>query len=291
MIPITDTHQHLWDLSKFRLPWVGAEGPLARSFVMDDYLRETKGLGITRTVYMEVDVDPAQHAEEAAYVTHLARMQGNPMDGAVISGRPDSPEFAAYLDRFQATPEIKGLRQVLHGGTPAGWCLRPEFLRGVRDLGKRGLRFDVCIRPGELADAAKLAKECPDTRFILDHCGNPNVQEEDRAAWQRGIDAVAKQPNVACKISGIVVTAKKGAWDAGTLAPFVNHCAEAFGPDRLVFGGDWPVCTLVAPLREWVGALRQIIAPWPVDRQKKLLHLNAEKVYGLGPAPSITDRH
>jgi len=118
-------------------------------------------------------------------------------------------------------------------------------------------------------------------QFILDHCGNANVQSPDLSQWRRDIAAVAERPNVACKISGIVASAKPGAWTAGDLAPIVQHCAEVFGPDRLVFGGDWPVCTLAATLRQWVTALRQIVAAWSEERQRKLFHDNAIRVYGL----------
>jgi L-fuconolactonase len=251
---------------------------------MEDYLRETDGCGVAGTVYMEVDVAREQQPDEADYVVNLCRQPGNPMRGAVISGRPAEEGFESYIRRF-AAPEtggfVKGVRQVLHGSMPAGFCLQPEFIRSVRLLGDLGLSFDVCIRPEEIGDAAKLADACPDTQLILDHCGNADVQSEDLSQWRRDIDALATRPNVACKISGIIVTARPGAWDANDLAPIVLHCVEAFGPDRIVFGGDWPVCTLTAPLREWIAALRQIISAWPDDRRRKLLRDNALRIYRL----------
>src|SRR5437763_16249222 len=106
------------------------------------------------------------------------------MAAAVISGRPAAPEFKAYITRFKDSPYIKGVRQVLHsGGTPPGYCLSPEFIRGIRLLGELGMRFDICIRPGEIPDASKLVDACPDTRFILDHCGNPDTHAPDRSQW------------------------------------------------------------------------------------------------------------
>jgi L-fuconolactonase len=281
VIPIIDTHQHLWDLDRFRLPWIEAGSPLARSHRMADYLAEVDGLGVQKTVYMEVDLDPAQQAEEAEFVIQTTRDAANPMAGGVISGRPASPDFCAHVERFSSTPEIKGIRQVLHGGAPAGACLDPAFVKGMQLLGEKGLSFDLCMRPGELGDAAKLAALCPSTQFILDHCGNGDVQSKDRSDWKRGIDLVAAQPNVVCKISGIVVSAKRGAWSAEDLVPIVEYCAGAFGPDRLVFGGDWPVCTLTASLREWITALRQIVSGWSDERQRKLWHENAVRVYRL----------
>lgn len=285
MEPIIDTHQHLWDLTRFRLPWIQQDSVLARSHVMADYLHETAGTNVIGSVYMEVDVAPEQQAEETEYVVDLCRRPDNPMRGAVISGRPAEEGFEAYIRRF-TSPEyggiVKGVRQVLHGGMTAGFCLQPRFTQSIRILGELGLSFDVCIRPDELGDVAKLAAACPDTQLILDHCGNADVQSPDLSQWRRDIDLLAEQSNVACKISGIVVTAKPEAWGADDLAPVVLHCAEAFGPNRIVFGGDWPVCTLTAPLREWIGALRQIVSSWPEDRRRKLLHNNALRIYRLG---------
>ncbi|MCS6776201.1 MAG: amidohydrolase family protein, partial [Chthonomonadaceae bacterium] len=147
MLPVIDTHQHLWDLSRFRLPWLDSEPALARSYLMEEYLQESAGLQVVRTVYMEVDVEPSQHVAEAEYVIALCERADNPMAGAVIGGRPAAADFAAYLDRFRGVPYIKGVRQVLHGSTPAGYCLTPEFVRGLRLLGERGLCFDLCMRP------------------------------------------------------------------------------------------------------------------------------------------------
>src|SRR5262249_17930264 len=147
----------------------------------------TEGLNVVKSVYMEVDVAPEQQAEEAEYVMDLCERDDNPMAAAVISGRPASETFEPYIRRFAASPYIKGVRQVLHGRTPAGHCLSPEFIRGIRLLGDLGLSFDLCMRAEELADGAKLIDACPNTRFILDHCGNANVQATDRSQWQRDI--------------------------------------------------------------------------------------------------------
>src|SRR5262249_44174171 len=160
------------------------------------------------------------------------------------------------------------LRQVLHNeGTKAGYCLEPAFVKGIRLLGDLGLSFDICIRPGELPDAAKLIDECPGTRFILDHCGNANVQAKDPTDLKKGMDVVAKRKNVVCKVSGIVASAKPGAWSADDLAPIVKHTLEVFGPDRVMFGGDWPVCTLAATYAEWVAALKEIVKGRNADEQ------------------------
>lgn len=281
-MPIVDTHQHLWDLSRFRLPWLAGAPKLNRSFLMEDYLRATAGLGVVASVYMEVDVEPSRQAAEAEYVLELIRRGGTPMVGAVISGRPASDGFAAYLDRYKDRPAIKGVRRVLHAAeTPRGHCLERPFIDGIRTLGRQGLSFDLCMRPDELGDAAKLIDACPDTSFILDHCGNASVRAKDLSGWKADIARIAERKNVVCKVSGIVASAAPGPWTADDLAPIVNHVLDRFGPDRVVFGGDWPVCTLAASYRQWVEALRQIVAGRPLADRKKLFHDNAIRVYRL----------
>lgn len=274
---LIDTHQHLWDLGRFRLPWTkGAGLPLERNHLPSDYDAAIRGTGIGRAIYMEVDVAPEQRREEAAWACGRGP--------AVVGGNPADPGFAKHLDAI-AHPNLKGVRQVLHGGLPAGACTTPEFVRGVRELGRRGLRFDLCMRPLELADGARLAKECPDTRFILDHCGNGPLRAPaaDVDTWKRGIESVARQPNVVCKISGIVVGAKGMAWTAEDLAPVVDHCLDTFGFDRVVFGSDWPVCTLAGSLADWVAALRSIVARRTESERRRLFSANAIRWYDLAP--------
>jgi L-fuconolactonase len=281
---IVDTHQHLWDLSRFRLPWLSGAGTINRSFVMSDYREATAGLNVQKTIYMEVDVDPGQQIEEADYVIELCRQHDNPMAAAVISGRPAAPEFKEYMTRFKDAPAIKGVRQVLHGGgTPAGYCLSPEFIRGIRLLGELGLRFDICMRHAELGDAVKLIDACPNTRFILDHCGNPDTQAPDRSAWERDIVTLAERKNVVCKVSGIIAGTKPGRPKVEQLQPIIRHVLAAFGPDRVMFGGDWPVCLLGASYREWVETLREIVKDRKTEEQRKLFHDNAVQFYGLAP--------
>ena len=143
------------------------------------------------------------------------------------------------------------------------------------------MSFDLCVRPGELLDAAKLIDECPDTRFILDHCGNGDVQAKDRSQWEKDIAAVAKRKKVVCKVSGIVVTARPERWTADDLAPIVEHTLEVFGFDRVMFGGDWPVCTKTATFKQWFQALASIVSGRSAEEQRKLFHDNAVRVYGL----------
>ncbi len=286
-LPIVDTHQHLWDLTKFELPWTkGKEvASLAKSFVSADYLKAIEGSNVVKSVYMEVDVTPAQQSKEADYVIDICQRGETPMVAAVISGRPNGDEFKAYITKYAGSKYIKGVRQVLHSEvTPAGYCLDPKFVNGIKLLGDLGLSFDLCMRAGELMDAVKLVDQCPKTRFIVDHCGNMSVQsadEELRAKWKKGMQELAKRPNTVCKISGLIASAKPSTWKPADLAPNMNFSMETFGPDRIMFGGDWPVCTLAASYKEWVEALKTITAKTSQENRKKLFHDNAVKFYGL----------
>lgn len=286
-LPIVDTHQHLWDLKRFQLDWQQSEelAPLRRSFLMADYIAATRGLHVVKSVYMEVDVRSSQEAAEAEYVIDLCQRDDNPMAAAVISGRPNEPEFEPYIRRFAKSPYIKGVRQVLHGAsTPAGYCLQPQFVRGIRLLGELGLRFDLCMRPGEIVDGVKLVDQCPGTQFVVDHCGNMGVQSREqrlRTLWEEGMREMAQRKNVVCKISGLVASARKDGWTADDLVPNMNFSMDLFGEDRILFGGDWPVCTLTATYRQWVEALRQIVRDRPSAFQRKLFYDNAVRFYGL----------
>jgi L-fuconolactonase len=293
---IIDTHQHLWNLERLQLPWLqDAPAVLKRSYNPEDYAEATRGLDV-RAVYMEVDVDTADHDKEAEYVTGLCQSADSLTRAAVIGGRPASESFGAYIQRQLASGKVRGVRQVLHNpGNPAGVCLAEAFVRGVRLLGDNGLMFDLCMRPGELRDGIRLSELCPDTRFVLDHCGNADVKafhpslrgeqnaSHDVEAWKRDIAAFSQRPNVVCKISGIVASAPAG-WKPEHLAPIVDHCLDAFGPDRVVFGGDWPVCLLGSPYRGWVDALTTIIASRPDTDRQKLWSGNARRIYQLADA-------
>jgi predicted TIM-barrel fold metal-dependent hydrolase len=279
---------------------------------MKDYLEATAGLNVVKAVYMEVDVDAEDKVAEAEYVIDICRRGDAPTCAAVIGGRPGEPGFREYITRFKGSPYIKGVRQVLFAwkeGSP--FFLDKAYVDSVRLLGELGMSFDICVAPAGLADAARLVDLCPDTRFILDHCGNADVKQfwgpsymsspivtkriyerlpdkdaEDRAAklyaenWRRGIAEMAKRKHVICKISGIVATVPK-TWYSGDLSPIIYHCLDSFGPDRVIFGGDWPVCTKGATYRQWVEALCQAISRRSEAEQRKLLSENAIKFYGL----------
>ncbi len=288
-VPIVDTHQHLWDLEKFELPWLDPNNPslqpIQRSFLLSDYAEHTAGLNVVKSVYMEVNVAADQQQQEAEYVIDLCERDDNTMVGAVIGGYPHDRNFGDYITPLAQNKAIKGVRTVLHDpDRPKGLCLKPTFVDNIRRLGDLGINFDLCMRPAEIVDGVKLALKCPNTRLIVDHCGNLSVQSTDRTLrrkWEAGIRAAADQENVFIKISGIVASAKKDQWTADDLAPNINFCLEAFGEDRCIFGGDWPVCLLGATYRQWVTALKEIVRDRSPEFQRKLFHDNAIRAYRL----------
>ena len=292
-IPIVDTHQHLWDLSKLRLRWLDTAGTLNRSYVTKDYLEATRGLNLAQAVYMEVAVDPEQQLAEAEYVVELCQRKDNPTCAAVIGARPASEGFKEYILRFKDSPYVKGVRHILRSddGQQGLWA-KKEFVQGIRLLGELGMSFDLCMPPSDLTGAAKLVDQCPVTRFIVDHCGNADPKafrrrrrngekpRHDPEQWRRDLGDLAQRKQVVCKISGIVAIAPEK-WTADDLAPIVNQCINVFGPDRVMFASDWPVCTRKATLLQWVEALREIIRDREESLQRKLLHDNAMQFYGL----------
>ena len=296
-LPIVDTHQHLWDLDVVSLPWLKSAGHLNRSHVTGHYLEETRGLNVVKAVYMEVAVDPDYLLKEAEYVIDLCKRDDNPTVAAVIGGRPGEEGFADYITRFKGSPYVKGIRHILPGGSPDLWKEK-QFLDGIRLLGELGMRFDLCMPPARLLDAARVVDLCPDTRFVLDHCGNadpvafmsaqrresarPSREPQHEAdQWRRDLAKLAEHDRVVCKISGIIARAPKENWTPDDLAPIINHCLDTFGPDRVIFASDWPVCTRVASLCEWVGALKEVVRNRPESEQRKLFHDNAVRLYGL----------
>ncbi|MCA9035378.1 MAG: amidohydrolase family protein [Planctomycetaceae bacterium] len=299
-IPIIDTHQHLWDLKQLRTPWLeSAPEELRQRFHNEEYATATAGLPIDQCVYMEIDVHPDDQQKEADLLLAQIANGRTPTKAAIISGRPDSEGFASFIRQFADKPAIKGVRQVLHPGTtPRGLCLHEQFIRSMHLLGEMGLSYDLCMRPAEIGDAVKLAQKCPETQFVLDHCGNARPEAFQKSKdqspagpsghtadqWKRDIDDLAKCVNVSCKISGVIASVKQGQDKVELLSPIINHCLDAFGPDRVVFGGDWPVCRLGGTFAEWVSTLRTITMQRSVADKNKLWHQNARRIYRLSDA-------
>ena len=276
---IIDTHQHLWDQDLFTYAWLDGVPSLRKSFRMEDYLKAAEGLNIEKSVHLEADVDEAYMLDETRHTLALAE-QDNPLQGVVACGRPENPHFAEYLDQIAAHPKLKGIRRVLHTQPDEVGQTR-LFAENVRLLERYGLSFDFCILAHQLPIAIRLVRDCPNVSFVLDHCGNPQVKDHAFDPWRQHILEMSKLPNVVCKVSGILANADLENWTPEDLRPYVAHVIECFGWDRVMFGSDWPVCTLAAPLKKWVETLKLLTHDAGEKNQRKLFYENAARVYRL----------
>lgn len=279
-MPIIDTHQHLWDPQVLPCSWLQGLPTLNRAFRMNDYLEAAKGLDVVKSVHVETDVDEPYMIEETKALFRLADEQDNPLSGIVATARPEKDGFEAHLEKIMGHPALKGIRRILHT-QPDDLGRGEAFITNVGRLAGYGLSFDICVLARQLPVAINLVSQCPDVSFILDHCGVPQVKERVLDPWRAGISEIAKFPNIACKISGVVAYADPAKWTADDLRPYIEHVIESFGWDRIMFGSDWPVCTLSASYAQWVDALRRVTATASPENQRKLFHDNAMRIYRL----------
>ncbi len=277
---IVDTHQHLWDLDLFRYAWLRQLPDLNRSFRMNDYLAATNGLAIEKSVHLEADVDEPFMLDETMHLLRLADCADNPLEGVVACGRPESKEFKTYVEKIAGHSKLRGIRRVLHT-RPDDLGQGETFIENVSSLAGYGLSFDICVLARQLPIAIRLVSQSPDVTFILDHCGVPQVRDKILDPWRSLIREIAKFPNVFCKISGLIAYADPNNWTAEDLRPYVDHAIECFGWDRVMFGSDWPVCTVSASYRQWVDVLLSLTRSAGAANQKKLFHDNAILVYRL----------
>ena len=278
---IIDTHLHVIEPSALSYPWLAGVPALDRQWTYQDYALEAGRAGISQTLHMEVDVAPEQIEAETAYVRELARLPGSLVAGAIAACRPEEPGFAAYLERQRDTALVKGFRRVLHV-MPDELSGQALFRDNIKRLSGTGLTFDLCVLPHQLPMAVALADLAPDVHFILDHCGVPDIKGEAREPWRAHVSELAKRGNVTAKISGIVAYADPENWIAETLRPWVEHTVASFGWDRVVWGSDWPVCTLGGGLLAWVAATYAVLHGASDEEKRKLLSGNAQRIWGLG---------
>lgn len=277
---IIDTHQHLWDMDLFSFTWCKDQPVLNRSFRMQDYLEAIQGLNIEKSVHLEADVDEPYMLDETRYILKLAEDPTNPLTGVVACGRPEDEGFREYVEKIAGHPALKGIRRVLHT-QPDAVGQDPVFVENVKALSSYGLSFDICVLARQLPIAINLVKQCRNVTFILDHCGVPQVKEKVMDPWREHIRAISRFPNVNCKISGLVAYADPKSWTAEDLRPFIEHVIESFGWDRVMFGSDWPVCTLSATLRKWVETLSFLTENESPENRQKLFYENAKRIYRL----------
>ncbi len=280
-IPITDTHQHFICNEQWPYSWAETIPALAgKRFGPEEYQTATAGTGITKTIFMETSPDDPHFHAETRFVRELSEQPGSIIAGIIACARPEEADgFEEYLDSISC-PKLVGLRRILHV-VPDELSTTRHFVENIRSLEKRGLTFDMCFLARQLPLAIDLVRKCEGVQFILDHCGVPDVANQALDPWRAHIRELAALPNVACKISGVLAYADPANATAAAVRPFVEHCLEHFGWDRVVWGGDWPVCNMTASIAKWVDVSRELVASADPADQARLFHLNAERIYRL----------
>lgn len=276
---IVDTHLHLIYRNRLAYPWLSSVPPLDADFTYDLYEREARRLGIVSALHMEVDVAPDQIERETDFVAELAGQGGSLLAGAIASCRPEDPDFAACLERARANPFVKGFRRVLHvmaDDLSEGTLFRENIKR----LAGTDLTFDLCVLPHQLGRAMALIDLAPDVSFVLDHCGVPDVKGGGFDVWKGPIAEIARRSNVTVKLSGLPAYGAEN-WTLEDLKPYFGQVAESFGFSRMVWGSDWPVCTLGGGLSTWIGATHALLSGVSLEERSRVLSGNARALWKL----------
>ena len=277
---IIDTHQHLIYPDTFQYPWTKDVAVLAGNpFRLEEYRAAARGTGITETLFMEVDVLEPQLKAEAEFFLEKANEADSGVVGVIAACRPEHEDFPAQIEAI-LHPKLKGLRRILHT-QPDELSQTPLFAKNLARLAQHRLTFDLCLLSRQLPLGAKLMRQVPDVQFVLDHCGIPDIKNGPLDPWKQHIRELAQFPNCACKVSGVVAYCDPQRVTVEAIRPFVEHCIECFGWERVLFGGDWPVCNLAASLGRWVEIAKEIVGTESAERQQKFFAGNAERIYRL----------
>ncbi|MFI6263836.1 amidohydrolase family protein [Micromonospora sp. NPDC051006] len=281
---IVDAHHHLWRVEDgYR--WLDAAelAPIRRSFVPDDLRPELTAAGVDRTVLVEggrCDLD------EAALLLDHARRTPT-IAGVVAWADPADPALADTIAGYRRLPGgelLVGLRPQLQAETDPDYLDRAQVRRGLRTIADAGLALDVVVRVDQLPAVTRAARGVPELRFVLDHLGKPRIRDGGAglAAWAGPISALAAEPNVTAKLSGLVTEADWERWTVADLRPFVTEALTRFGAYRLMFGSDWPVCRLAADYQAVLAALTEALPPLSPGERAAVFGDTAVRTYRLG---------
>ncbi len=277
--PLVDSHVHWWNPAHFRYAWLEGLPALDRTFQPEDFAAASASVNVSKLIFVECGCEPAQSLAEVDWISTLAksepRLKGIVAQASLERGEAGRGDLVTLASR----PLVKGVRRNLQAESDRKFCLRPEFIAGVRLLSEFGLTFDLCLRHDQLPVATELARRVPEVVFVLDHLGKPDVRSHHFKSWANDLDALGALPNVVAKISGLTTEANWHDWRPADLAPYLRQAFASFGPERLIFGSDWPVMTLATTYLRWVETVQALVPFLKEEEQVQLFRTNAERIY------------
>lgn len=277
---IIDAHHHFWDPATADYPWLTDDlAVIRRRFAPDDLAPEITAAGVDGTILVQTRSSLAETVDFLALAAATPFVRG--VVGWVDLADPSVAESIGALRAGPGGDRLVGIRHQVHDEPDPEWLLRDDVVRGIRAVGAAGLVYDLLLRPRELPAALAVARRLPGVRFVIDHLAKPPIQSGALEPWRRRIAPFAELDHVACKVSGLVTEAAWSAWSPSDLQPFVDQAIETFGPDRLVFGSDWPVCLLAARYGEVIGAARTTLRALGGTDEAKVMGANAIRIYRL----------
>lgn len=272
-----DAHQHFWHYSPAEHVWMTDAMPqLKRDLLPGDLKPLLAQAGIQGTVAVQA----RQNLAETEWLLALAD-QHDFICGVVGWVDLQSPDVRAQLQQHAHHPRFRGVRHVVHDEPDDDFMRRPEFLRGLEALAEFGLTYDLLLFPKHLPLAVEVVRQFPRQRFVLDHLAKPFIKAGRLAPWEADIRALARCENVYCKVSGMVTEADWQHWQAGDFKPYLDVVFDCFGTDRLMFGSDWPVCTLAGDYAAVAGLVRDYLQALPDSVEQRVMGRNASDFYGL----------
>jgi len=270
-----DSHQHFWRYDAAEYGWIDdAMAVLRRDFLPCDARREMDAAGITGCVAVQA----RQTLAETRWLLDLAAE--HPFIRGVVGWIDLQNDVDAQLEHFAADAALVGIRHIVQS-EPDGFLERPSFLAGLARLAARHVPYDILIYARQLPAAVEFARRFPEQRFVLDHLGKPDVRGGEFKEWRRHLEALAALPHVFCKLSGLVTEADWRGWTREQLRPYLDAALDAFGPNRVMIGSDWPVCLVAASYGEVIGLVRDAIAEYSTDERERMLGGTAQDFWEL----------
>lgn len=271
---VIDSHQHFWRYERSLYGWIDdSMGALRHDFLPFDLEDVMRGAGVDATIAVQARQDD----EETEWLIELANEHPF-IRGVVAWVDLRAADVDRRLERVGHESCVVGVRHVVQA-EPDGFLDGGAFRRGIAALERFDLTYDILIYARQLPEATRFAAAFPNQRFVLDHLGKPDIRGDGFESWRRGITALAALPHVCCKLSGLVTEADWRRWTPAQLRPYLDTALEAFGPSRLMFGSDWPVCTVAASYDQVVTLVRDAIADYSADERARILGGTAEHVY------------